>query len=52
MLMKIKFLFGICLGCKWLIEYSRNVLGYSDNSTEMNEHTKYPVVNLMEDQKT
>jgi CTP synthase len=35
------------------IEYSRNVLGYSDaNSTEMNEHTKYPVVNLMEDQKT
>jgi CTP synthase len=34
------------------IEYSRNVLGYADaNSTEMNEHTEHPVVNLMEEQK-
>jgi CTP synthase len=35
-----------------VIEYSRNVLGYADaNSTEMNEDTKHPVVNLMEEQK-
>jgi CTP synthase len=28
-------------------------LGYADaNSTEMNEHTAHPVVNLMEEQKT
>ncbi len=50
---KIPF-FGICLGMQMaIIEYSRNVLGYSDaNSTEMNPNTKYPVVNLMEEQKT
>jgi len=49
---KVPF-FGICLGMQMaVIEYSRNVLGYADaNSTEMNEQTKYPVVNLMEDQK-
>ena len=46
--------FGICLGMQMaIIEYSRNVLGYTDaNSTEMNEHTSHPVVNLMEEQKT
>jgi len=46
--------FGICLGMQMsVIEYSRNVLGYADaNSTEMNEKTKNPVVNLMEEQKT
>ncbi|MBE0390965.1 CTP synthase [Flavobacterium sp. PL0002] len=46
--------FGICLGMQMaVIEYSRNVLGYADaNSTEMNEATKHPVVNLMEEQKT
>ena len=50
---KIPF-FGICLGMQMaIIEYSRNILGYADaNSTEMNENTKHPVVNLMEDQKT
>jgi CTP synthase len=49
---KIPF-FGICLGMQMaIIEYSRNILGYVDaNSTEMNENTKHPVVNLMEDQK-
>jgi CTP synthase len=49
---KIPF-FGICLGMQMaIIEYSRNILGYADaNSTEMNENTKHPVVNLMEDQK-
>jgi CTP synthase len=35
-----------------VIEYSRNVLGYAEaNSTEMNEGTAHPVVNLMEEQK-
>jgi CTP synthase len=50
---KVPF-FGICLGMQMaIIEYSRNILGYVDaNSTEMNENTKHPVVNLMEDQKT
>jgi CTP synthase len=50
---KVPF-FGICLGMQMaVIEYSRNVLGFADaNSTEMNENTKHPVVNLMEEQKT
>jgi CTP synthase len=50
---KIPF-FGICLGMQMaVIEFSRNVLGLSDaNSTEMNEKTSNPVVNLMEEQKT
>ncbi len=35
-----------------VIEYSRNVLGYADaNSTEMNENTTHPVIDLMEEQK-
>jgi CTP synthase len=35
-----------------VIEYSRNILGYTQaNSTEMNEGTPHPVVNLMEEQK-
>jgi len=46
--------FGICLGMQMaVIEYARNVLGYTDaNSTEMNENTAHPVINLMEEQKT
>jgi CTP synthase len=49
---KIPF-FGICLGMQMaVIEYSRNVLGYADaNSTEMNQETAHPVINLMEEQK-
>ncbi len=45
--------FGICLGMQMaIIEYSRNILGLKDaNSTEMNEKTSNPVVNLMEEQK-
>ena len=45
---------GICLGMQMaVIEYSRNVVGWKDaNSTEMNEHTAYPVINIMEEQKT
>ena len=46
--------FGICLGMQMaVIEFARNVLGLTDaNSTEMNEATKNPVIDLMEDQKT
>jgi CTP synthase len=49
---KIPF-FGICLGMQMaVIEYSRNILGYKDaNSTEMNQETAHPVINLMEEQK-
>ncbi|MFD2585776.1 CTP synthase [Croceitalea marina] len=45
---------GICLGMQMaVIEYARNVLGYTDaNSTEMDEQTPHPVINLMEEQKT
>ncbi|RYG48787.1 MAG: CTP synthase, partial [Chitinophagaceae bacterium] len=45
---------GICLGMQMsVIEYSRNVLGLKDaNSTEMNEGTANPVIDLMEEQKT
>ena len=50
---KIPFL-GICLGMQMaVIEFSRNVLGLANaNSTEMNADTAYPVINLMEEQKT
>ena len=50
---KVPF-FGICLGMQMaIIEHARNILGFFDaNSTEMNEHTAHPVVNLMEEQKT
>jgi len=45
---------GICLGMQMaVIEYSRNVLGLKDaNSTEMDEQTPYPVIALMEEQKS
>jgi CTP synthase len=45
--------FGICLGMQMaVIEFSRNVLNYKDaNSTEMDEATQHPVINLMESQK-
>ena len=44
---------GICLGMQMaVIEFARNVLGLKDvNSTEMAEKTKYPVIDLMEEQK-
>lgn len=46
--------FGICLGMQMaVIEYARNIVGLSDaNSTEMNETTTNPVIDLMEEQKT
>ncbi|MGB3607721.1 CTP synthase [Psychroserpens sp.] len=44
---------GICLGMQMaVIEYARNVLGLQDaNSTEMDETTTNPVIDLMESQK-
>ncbi len=50
---KIPFL-GICLGMQMaVIEFARNVLGYKDaNSTEMHPTTPYPVIDLMEEQKS
>ncbi len=46
--------FGICLGMQMMvIEFARNVLGYSDaNSCEMDAKTTHPVIDLMEEQKT
>lgn len=50
---KIPFL-GICLGMQCaVIEFARNVLNMEDaHSTEMNKDTKYPVIDIMGDQKT
>jgi len=49
---KIPFL-GICLGMQCaVIEFARNILDYKDaHSTEMDKGTKYPVIDLMEEQK-
>ncbi len=45
--------FGICLGMQMaVIEFARNILGYGDaHSTEMDEKTQHPVINMMEEQK-
>ncbi len=45
--------FGICLGMQVaVIELARDLLGLNDaNSSEFDEDTKYPVVDLMEEQK-
>ena len=45
--------FGICLGMQSIcIEFARNVLGYADaNSVEMDESPKFPVIDIMEEQK-
>jgi len=45
--------FGICLGMQCaVIEYARNVLGLAEaHSTEMNENTPHPVIDIMESQK-
>lgn len=45
--------FGICLGMQIaVIEFARHVLGLkAANSTEMDELTPYPVIDLMEEQK-
>jgi CTP synthase len=46
--------FGICLGMQCaVIEFARNVLGLDDaHTTEIDESTKYPVISMMEEQKT
>jgi len=45
---------GICLGLQCaIIEFARNVCGWKDaNSTEFDEKTSYPVIDLMENQKS
>ncbi len=50
---KIPF-FGICLGMQCaVIEFAQNVLGLKDAaSTEVNEKTQDPVIDLMEEQKS
>lgn len=49
---KLPFL-GICLGMQCaVIEFGRNVLGLKGaHSTEFNQNTPYPVIDLMEEQK-
>ncbi|MCX5776750.1 MAG: CTP synthase [Candidatus Firestonebacteria bacterium] len=49
---KIPF-FGICLGMQCVvIEHARNVCGLKGaNSTEFNERTRYPVIDMMLEQK-
>ena len=44
---------GICLGMQpAVIEFARNVIGYEGaNSSEIDSETKYPVIDLMNDQK-
>jgi CTP synthase len=46
--------FGICLGMQCaVIEYARNICGWDDaNSTEFDEDTEHPIIDLMNDQKT
>jgi CTP synthase len=46
--------FGICLGMQMaVIEFARNVLGLENaNSTEMDENTPFPVIDIMEEQKS
>lgn len=44
---------GLCLGMQLaVVEFARNVCGFEGaNSTEFNETTKYPVIDIMSDQK-
>ena len=46
--------FGICLGMQLMaVEFARNVLGLREaNSTEFEPETPYPVIDLMEEQKS
>jgi CTP synthase len=50
---KIPF-FGICLGMQMaVVEFSRNVCNLTDaNSTEFNPETPYPVIHLMDEQRS
>jgi CTP synthase len=46
--------FGICLGMQVaVIEFARNVCGYTGaHSSEMDQHTEYPVIDIMAEQKS
>lgn len=50
---KIPF-FGICLGLQCaVVEFARNVVGLDNaNSSEFDPDTKYPVIDIMEEQKS
>ena len=50
---KIPF-FGICLGMQIaVVEFSRNVCGLEGaNSTELNPKTPYPIIHLMDEQRS
>jgi len=45
--------FGICLGMQCcVIEFARNVIGFKNaHSVEIDEQTKYPVIDMMSEQK-
>lgn len=49
---KVPFL-GLCLGMQLsIVEFARNVIGYSDaHSVELNPNTTHPVIHLMPDQE-
>jgi len=48
---KVPFL-GICLGMQCaVVEFARNVLHLDASTTELNPKTKYPVIDMMEEQK-
>jgi CTP synthase len=49
---KIPFL-GLCYGMQLaVVEYARNVLGWSDaHTTEVNPHTKHPVIHMIPEQE-
>lgn len=48
---KVPFL-GICLGMQMaVVEFARNVLKLDASSSELNPKTKYPVIDMMEEQK-
>ncbi|KJS17152.1 MAG: CTP synthetase [Peptococcaceae bacterium BRH_c4b] len=49
---KIPYL-GICLGMQLaVVEFARNILGWQDsNSSEFNQSTSYPVIDLLPEQK-
>ncbi len=44
---------GLCYGLQLaVVEYARNILGMNNaNSTEIDEHTPYPVIDILESQK-
>lgn len=46
--------FGLCYGMQLMVvEYARNVLGWKDaNTVEVDPKTKYPVIDIMIDQKS